>query len=48
MVRVLEEIQSVPRGQPFTVGSSLFAQAWYRDPAGTPTSAFTNALRWLY
>ena len=32
-------------GQPFTVGSSLFAQAWYRDPPAPKTTNLSDALR---
>jgi hypothetical protein len=31
-------------GQPFSVGQRVFAQAWFRDPLGVKTTAFSNAL----
>ncbi|MCY3000769.1 MAG: hypothetical protein NTV21_03040 [Planctomycetota bacterium] len=32
-------------GQPFTAGSTLFAQAWYRDPPAPKTTNLSDALR---
>jgi len=35
-------------GVPFSEGDAVYAQAWYRDPAGPKTTAFSNAVRFEY
>jgi len=31
-------------GQPFAAGDSIYLQGWFRDPASSPVTAFSNAL----